>query len=120
MPQPAARSEVGLASVANTADSSRNTAKLHTTLSTSSPDNTAAKGPDLSGVDPVTGAIEILFHPRRDRWAEHFAWEATKLLGLTPVGRTTAAVLQINRTDAVLVREALMEEGVYLAKDPKG
>ena len=27
---------------------------------------------------------------------------------------------QINRTDAVLVREALMEEGVYLAKDPKG
>jgi hypothetical protein len=29
-------------------------------------------------------------------------------------------VLQINRTDAVLVREALMEEGVYLAKDPKG
>jgi hypothetical protein len=27
---------------------------------------------------------------------------------------------QINRTDAVLVREALMEEGVYLAKGPKG
>jgi len=78
------------------------------------------KGPNLSGIDPATGQVVRLFHPRRDRWAEHFAWEATKLLGLTPVGRTTAAVLQINRTDAVLVREALMEEGVYLAKDPKG
>ena len=78
------------------------------------------KGPNLSGIDPITGQVVRLFHPRRDRWAEHFVWEATQLLGLTPVGRTTVAVLQINRTDAVLVREALMEEGVYLAKGPKG
>ena len=41
-------------------------------------------------------------------------------MGLTPVGRTTVAILQINRTDAVLVREALMEEGIYLSQDPKG
>ena len=61
-----------------------------------------------------------LFHPRLDRWAEHFAWKATKFVGITPVGRTTVAVLQINRTDAVLVREALMEEGVYFAQDAKG
>ena len=78
------------------------------------------KGPNLSGIDPATGQVVRLFHPRQDRWAEHFAWEAAKLLGLTPVGRTTAAVLQINRTDAVLVREALMEEGVYFAQNPKG
>jgi hypothetical protein len=61
-----------------------------------------------------------LFHPRLDRWAEHFAWEATKLLGITPEGRTTVAVLQINRTDAVLVRETLMEEGICFAQDAKG
>jgi len=78
------------------------------------------KGPNLSGIDSATGQVVRLFHPRCDRWAEHFAWEATKLLGITPVGRTTVAVLQINRTDAVLVREALMEEGIYLAQDPKG
>ena len=78
------------------------------------------KGPNLSGIDPATGQMVRLFHPRLDRWAEHFAWEATKLLGITPVGRTTVAVLQINRTDAVLVREALMEEGIYFAQDVKG
>jgi hypothetical protein len=78
------------------------------------------KGPNLSGIDPATGQMVRLFHPRRDRWAEHFAGEATKLLGITPEGRTTVAVLQINRTDAVLVREALMEEGIYLSQDPKG
>jgi hypothetical protein len=30
------------------------------------------KGPNPSGVDPVTGAVENLFHPRRDHWPEHF------------------------------------------------
>ena len=31
------------------------------------------KGPNLSGIDSVTGHMVRLFHPRRDRWAEHFA-----------------------------------------------
>ena len=74
------------------------------------------KGPNLSGIDPVTGQVVRLFHPRRDRWAEHFAWEATKLIGLTPAGRATVQVLQINRPDAVLVREALMQEDSYFAE----
>jgi hypothetical protein len=108
MPQPAARSEVGLASVANTADSSRNTAKLHTTLSTSSPDNTAAKGPDLSGVDPVTGAIEILFHPRRDRWAGHFEFRGVLIDGLTPSGRVTVEVLALNDARRLEIRQELL------------
>lgn len=30
---------------------------------------------------------------------------------MTPKGRATVRVLQINRADAVLVRQALMEEG---------
>jgi hypothetical protein len=76
------------------------------------------KGPNLSGIDPVTGEMVRLFHPRRDRWSEHFVWEKSKLLGLTPTGRATVGVLQINRLDAVLVREALMEEGAYPA-EPK-
>ena len=43
------------------------------------------------------------------------AWEGPRLRGLTPMGRVTVLVLRINRPDAVLVREALMEEGVYFA-----
>ena len=30
------------------------------------------KGPNLSGIDPVSGVLAALFHPRRDVWAEHF------------------------------------------------
>jgi 5-methylcytosine-specific restriction endonuclease McrA len=30
------------------------------------------KGPNLSGLDPATGSIVPLFHPRSDRWANHF------------------------------------------------
>jgi len=74
------------------------------------------KGPNLSGIDPVTGQVVRLFHPRRDRWAEHFAWGQAKLIGLTPLGRATISVLKINRSDAILVREALMEEGLHLTK----
>src|SRR5438093_390741 len=45
------------------------------------------KGPNLSGIDPVSGEIIRLFHPRRDAWAEHFLWNGAALLGRTGVGR---------------------------------
>lgn len=70
------------------------------------------KGPNLSGLDPQTGKINRLYHPRRDRWAEHFNWRGARLVGLTPVGRATITVLCINRPDALLTRAALQEEGV--------
>ena len=37
-------------------------------------------------VDPLTGVIVPLYHPRRDRWSEHFGWneDYTLLLGLSP------------------------------------
>lgn len=62
------------------------------------------KGPNLTGIDPVTGAVTLLFHPRRDRWHEHFEWEGTEIVGLTAVGRTTIRVLELNSTDRIEVR----------------
>lgn len=35
------------------------------------------KGAAISAVDPLTGIEATLFHPRRDRWREHFAWGDT-------------------------------------------
>ena len=69
------------------------------------------KGPNLSGVDPESGHVVQLFHPRQDVWTEHFVWHGPRLVGSTPTGRATIAVLRINRSDAVLVRAALLEEG---------
>ena len=68
------------------------------------------KGPNLSGLDPIHGKLTRLFHPRSDRWDEHFAWEGVWLRGKTAVGRTTIAVLDINHPDALAVREALSDE----------
>ena len=47
------------------------------------------KGPNLSGLDPRTGELTRLFHPRRDRWQEHFQWDGPLLVGLSSVGRVT-------------------------------
>ena len=74
----------------------------------------SAKGPNIAGVDPVSGAIVPLFHPRRDKWAGHFAWKGAWLGGKTPRARATIQVLQINDPGAVAVRESLIEEGIPL------
>jgi 5-methylcytosine-specific restriction endonuclease McrA len=54
------------------------------------------KGPNLSGIDPMAEQIVTLFHPKRDRWEDHFQWLGPLLRGLTPVGRATITVLNIN------------------------
>lgn len=71
------------------------------------------KGPNIAGVDPDTGHISRLFHPREDDWAAHFRWDRTRLLGRTPIGRATIEVLRINHPDAIAVRESLIAEGVF-------
>jgi 5-methylcytosine-specific restriction endonuclease McrA len=30
------------------------------------------KGPNLTGIDPATAQVTPLFHPREERWADHF------------------------------------------------
>jgi hypothetical protein len=54
-----------------------------------------AKGTDIAGIDDF-GGIAPLFHPRLDRWAEHFRREGRKIVGLTPKGRVTARLLRFN------------------------
>ena len=50
------------------------------------------------GVDPVTQTRVPLFHPRRERWAEHFVWSADgqTIIGTTPTGRATVQRLDMN------------------------
>jgi 5-methylcytosine-specific restriction endonuclease McrA len=71
------------------------------------------KGPNLSGIDNVTGKIVRLFHPRRHKWSAHFRWSGPVLIGKTPIGRATINVLSINDPDRVAAREALIIEGVF-------
>lgn len=73
----------------------------------------AYKGPNIAGLDPNTGAVVRLFHPRNDPWGEHFEWNRALLLGKTPIGRVTIEVLRINLRIRFLLRQTLIEEGVF-------
>lgn len=54
------------------------------------------KGPNLSGIDPLTGTIESLFNPRQQAWHEHFEMRGSYLFGKTATGRTSVRVLAMN------------------------
>src|SRR5947208_2889990 len=71
------------------------------------------KGPNIAGVDPRTKKIVPLFNPRRHQWRRHFRWDGPILVGLTPIGRTTIAVLEINLDYRIAFRQGLIEEGVF-------
>ena len=71
------------------------------------------KGPNIASIDSDTGEMVPLFHSRRDNWHEHFEWNGTLLVGRTPVGRATVALLAINHPDYILLRESLMVEGSF-------
>ena len=63
----------------------------------------------IEALDPVTGQTVRLYHPRRDHWLEHFAWneDDTLIIGLSPTGRTTEEKLQLNRLGVVNLRRVL-------------
>lgn len=65
------------------------------------------KGPNLTGIDPITGEIVPLFDPRRDRWPDHFRHRGPAIEGVTAVGRATVKLLAMNDTRRVERRELL-------------
>jgi hypothetical protein len=71
------------------------------------------KGANLAGIDPKTGKKVWLFNPRRQKWSRHFRWRGPVLVGRTPIGRATVAVLAINLPHRIAQRAALIAEGVF-------
>ena len=69
------------------------------------------KGSNIASLDPATGHLTPLYHPRSDRWMQHFAWQGVLLDGLTPAGRATIQTLVLNLPLMVAVRQSLAEEG---------
>lgn len=62
------------------------------------------KGSDLTSFDPQTSQLSPLFNPRTQVWAEHFAYEEEKIVGLTPEGRTTVNLLRLNSAERLRER----------------
>jgi hypothetical protein len=67
-----------------------------------------SKGPNLTGLDPESGRIVSLFHPRRDSWTEHLEWRGPRIEGLTAVGRATVLVLGMNDARRLDLRAELL------------
>lgn len=68
------------------------------------------KGPNLVSIDPESKEPAALFNPRRDNWHAHFAIERGTIVGITPTGRATARLLNMNAPRLVRLRFELIEQ----------
>jgi hypothetical protein len=68
------------------------------------------KSDSETGVDDASQSEMALFNPRRDIWHGHFEVDVGtgEIFGLTPVGRATAARLQLNRPRHINARKRWM------------
>lgn len=63
------------------------------------------KSDDVTGDDPLTGETVRLFHPRLDRWEEHFLVEPDSIIvGTTPIGRATVERVRMNSARQLAAR----------------
>lgn len=68
------------------------------------------KGPNIASIDPLTGDRAWLFHPRTQKWVEHFRLNTDgTLTGQTAEGRATLFLLQLNASHRISDRRRLIE-----------
>jgi hypothetical protein len=76
----------------------------------------AGKWTRLEALDPVSSEVVRLFNPRTDGWSTHFRWSATDsviLEALTPTGRATLSLLDMNAPPHLSVRRLLRTLGLH-------
>lgn len=71
------------------------------------------KGSDFATLDPSSGEIILLFNPRLQIWAEHFALNSARIEGITSIGQATARLLMFNTSTRLLSRQVLIAQGCY-------
>lgn len=71
------------------------------------------KSSDIASYDAQTRALTPLYNPRLDLWDDHFRLDGALIVGITPVGRVTVDILQINHPDQISTRIGLIENGLW-------
>lgn len=73
------------------------------------------KSNKVGAIDPASGQVVPLYHPRQMEWDEHFLWsdDTLEILPITPIGRATVALLQTNRESVVNLRRVLRLQGFH-------
>jgi 5-methylcytosine-specific restriction endonuclease McrA len=82
-------------------------------LALACPECNVHKGTNLTSVDPDTSKVTPLFHPRRERWTDHFTLVDGGIVGKTPPGRTTAWLLEMNTAERLRLRQRLVRLGLF-------
>lgn len=73
------------------------------------------KGTRISGTVPDFNAEVRFFHPREDRWSEHFQVdiESGRVTGITLVGAVTVKYLEMNSSAQVIARRLWIQLGLF-------
>lgn len=71
------------------------------------------KSRDIASIDPDTGMLVRLYNPRTQQWNEHFRLDQLALKGISPEGRVTVIVLQLNSPAQMALREMLIANGLW-------
>lgn len=78
-------------------------------LALACPECNFTKGPNLAALEPGGRKIMRLFNPRRDQWEQHFRFDGARIVGKTPVGRATVALLKVNDAERLRIRSLVLE-----------
>jgi hypothetical protein len=71
------------------------------------------KGTNLATIDPATGVLVEIFHPRTMEWRDHFTIQDGLVVGNTPCGCGTANLLDMNNDIRLHHRRRLIEQGEF-------
>ena len=71
------------------------------------------KGPNLSTLSLPDRKLIRLFHPREDKWSDHFEVVDGRIVGKSDVGAATARLLLMNAGDQLRIRRKLIARGEY-------
>ncbi|MFM8007998.1 MAG: HNH endonuclease, partial [Dolichospermum sp.] len=68
---------------------------------------------------PLTGENVPLFHPRKQKWVDHFVWSADSIRveGITTIGRATIVKLRMNNPVIIVARKRWVISGWHPPND---
>jgi hypothetical protein len=76
------------------------------------------KGTDLASLDPKDDKLTLLYNPRTQRWSEHFRLNGILIEPLTPEGRVTVFLLNLNSPQRLKERSLLLRLEQYPCQSP--
>ncbi len=90
-------------------------------LCLSCPECNTFKGSNIASLDDFGGmlAISLLYNPHTQRWDDYFRFNGNFIEPLTPEGRVTVKILQMNCPEAIAEREIFRKLGTYPCRPPQ-